>query len=82
MAQGEIVSGALRDHGMDEISYETVQLFTSSGVILAGDKPGNVYTIEELFQVLSTEADLGSGPLDPKDVGKRIGALRSGKKSR
>ncbi len=82
MAQGEIVSGALRDHGMDEIPYETVQLFTSSGVILAGDKPGNVYTIEELFQVLSTEVDLSSGPLDPKDVGKRIGALRSGKKSR
>lgn len=80
--QDEIVSGALRSHGMDEIPYETVQLFTSSGVILAGDKPDNVYTIDELFRALSTEADLSSGPLVPKDVGKQIGALRSGKKSR
>ncbi|MBO7709754.1 MAG: hypothetical protein J6S83_04745 [Lachnospiraceae bacterium] len=78
-AQGEIVSGALRDHGMDDIPYETVQLFTSSGAVLAGDKPENAYTGEELFKALSTEADLRSGPLNPKDIGKKIGALRTGK---
>ena len=77
--QDEIVRGALAAGGLADAPYETVMLFTSSNVTLAGDRPKNAYAGGELFEALKRDADLQSGPLDPKETGRKLGTLRAGK---
>ena len=74
--QDRIVREALRAGGLGSLPYETVMVFTSSNVILSGEKPENVFTQEEFFQAIDTDRDVKEGPLDPRDTGRRIAALK------
>ena len=75
-AQDRLVREALRGGGFGSLPYETVMLFTSSFVTLSGEKPENAFTQEEFFLKIDTDRDVKSGPLDPKDTGRRIAALK------
>jgi hypothetical protein len=74
--QDRIVRDALRAGGLGSLPYETVMVFTSSNVTLSGEKPENVFTQEEFFLAIDTDRDVKEGPLDPRDTGRRIAALK------
>ena len=78
-AQDELVRGALLAGGMGDIPYQTVMLFTGGSAVLTGERPQECCTREELFRLLGNGEDLNGASLDPKEIGKRIAALRTGK---
>lgn len=78
--QDRILKGAMDAGGLTDVPYQTAMVFTGGGTILAGDRPAGVFTREEFFEKLGTQADLETGPLNLKETGKRLSLLRSGKK--
>ena len=80
-AQDRILRSALKTHALGEIPCETVILFVSSQVELAGEKPDNVYDLEAFFRAVETDKDLSGGAIDPKVTGKKVAALKAGKHS-
>lgn len=73
-AQDELVRGALLAGHLGDVPYQTVMLFTGSDAVLTGERPQGSCTREELFRMLE-----GGGSLDPREIGKRLAALRAGK---
>ena len=77
--QDELVRCALRAGNLGDIPYRTVMLFTGSDAVLTGERAQGAYTREELLRLLGSGDNLNGSLLDPRETGKKIGALCAGK---
>jgi hypothetical protein len=80
--QDALVVSAMRQSGLETSAYKTAIVLTGSNAVLCGERPPHTYTTDEFFASLETEADLRTGPIDPKETGGRINLLRKGKRKK
>ena len=77
--QDQLLRSAMDAHGMGDIPSTTVMLFTGGTASLKGDVPKNAFILKDFFAFLDSNKE---GPLDPKDIGKKLSLLRAGNKGK